>query len=79
MDVYSWSIAVLGYGSKWRRGRRLFYEFFNTKVVKNLDDRQHKHAYRFLLRLAESPEDFLDHAQLCVPLRIAFFTSSILG
>ena len=69
MDVYSWSIVGLGYGSKWRKGRRLFHEFFNMKAVTNFDDYQRKHARRFISRLSQTPEDFLDHAQLCVLLR----------
>jgi len=75
MDVYSWSFVSIGYGSKWRRRRRLFHESFNMKAVMDFDDHQHKHACRFLLQLAETPEKFLDHAQLCVPLQTGFFTS----
>ena len=45
------------------------------KAVMDFDDHQHKHACRFLLQLAETPEEFLDHAQLCVPLQTGFFTS----
>ena len=64
MDAYSWNIIAFGYGSRWRKGRRLFHEFLNVKVVTNFDGYQHKHAYHFLSRLAETPDDFLSHAQL---------------
>ena len=52
------------YGSDWRNSRRLLHEFLNAKAVANFDEYQRKHAYRFLTRLAESPENFLDHTKL---------------
>ena len=67
MNSYSWSIPILLYGSKWKRGRRLFHEFFNVKEVTNFDDHQRKHARRFISRLSQTPEDFLSHSQLSVP------------
>lgn len=68
MGTTSWSVFSFGYGSRWRRARRLFHEFLSMKAVTNFDDYQRKYAYRFLSRLAETPDDFLDHAQLCVPV-----------
>ena len=38
------------------------------KVVSQFDDYVNKHTRRFLSRLAETPDDFLDHTQLWVPL-----------
>ena len=70
MDTYSWNMAVVQYGSRWRKARRLFHEFFNMKVVSNFDNYQRKHAYRFISNLSKTPEDFLAHAQLCVLPRI---------
>ena len=55
---------MLPYGNKWKRGRRLFHEFFNVKEVTNFDDYQRKHARRFISRLSQTPEDFLAHSQL---------------
>ena len=66
MDLYSWDMVGFSYGNQWRRARRLFHEFLNVNAVTNFDRYQHKHAYRFLSRLAETPEDFFDHAKLCV-------------
>ena len=34
--------------------------------ITNFDDYQRKHAYRFLLRLAKTPGDFLHHIELWV-------------
>ena len=59
-------MAVARYGSKWKKARRLFHDFFNTKAVTNFDDYQRKHIYRFISRLSQTPEDFLAHAQLYV-------------
>ena len=72
MGTYSWNMVARWYGTKWRKGRRLFHEFFNMKAVTNFDDYQRKNAYRFLFRLSQTPEDFLTHAQLYVFLRMRF-------
>ena len=66
MGAYSWDLALFSYGNQWRRARRLFHEFLNVKAVTNFDDYQSKYAYRFLSRLADTPDDFLHHAQLYV-------------
>jgi hypothetical protein len=71
MDIYSWDvISLVRYGSQWRRSRRLFHEFFNAKAVTTFDGHQRKCAYRFLSRLAQTPDKFLDHAKLCVSFRM---------
>ena len=57
-------IAMMGYGDLWKKGRRLFHEFLNARATIKFDDYQRKHAYRLLLGLAESPEDFSDHIEL---------------
>lgn len=79
MGLYSWNITGLEYGNKWRRGRRLFHEFFNMKAVASFDDYQRKHARRFVSRLSQTPEDFLDHAQLCVSLLMRSLAISTQG
>ena len=66
MDEYSWAIPLMKHGSHWRNGRRLLHEFLSARAVTNFDGCQRKHAYRFCLRLTESPESFLDHAKLWV-------------
>ena len=66
MNMYSWNIGFLEYGNKWRKRRRLFHQFFNTNAVTNFDDYQRKYTYRFISRLSQTPEGFLDHAKLCV-------------
>ena len=66
MDAYSWGIPILGYGNRWRKGRRLFHEFFNMKATTSLDGYKRKYACRLLSLLAETPSDFLDHIQLYV-------------
>ena len=69
MGMYSWNIGFIGYGDKWRRGRRIFHQFFNMKAVTNFDDYQRKYTYRFISLLSQTPEGFLDHAKLCVSSR----------
>ena len=52
------------YGKQWRNCRRLLHEFLNITAVTRFDEYQLKHANRFLLCLAETPGDFLDHVKL---------------
>lgn len=66
IDLYSWAIPFMGYGNLWRNSRRLLHEFLNPRAVTEFDEYQRKHAYRFLARLADSPEGFFDHAELWV-------------
>ena len=68
MDVCSWDFAVMGYGSQLKRCRRLFHEFLNVNAVSRFDNYLNKHTCRFLSRLAEAPDDFLDHTKLSVLL-----------
>ena len=66
MGISSWTMSLMKYGDEWRNTRRLLHEFMNPRAVTAFDDYQRKHAYRFLLRLAETPGDFLDHIELWV-------------
>ena len=69
MDAYSWDFALNSYGTQlWRRSHRIFHEFLNPNAVSRFDDYLSKHTCRFLSLLAETPDDFLDHAQLWVLL-----------
>jgi len=68
MDAASRNFALMGYGSQLRRCRRLFHEFLNVNAVSRFDSYLNKHTFRFLSRLAETPGDFLGHAQLSVLL-----------
>jgi hypothetical protein len=73
MGIYSAGfLALVDCGSQWRRGRRLFHEFLNAKAVLTFDDHQHKSAHRFLSLLAQTPDNFFEHAQLYVPIRTRF-------
>jgi len=78
MDVYSWDFNMFDYGSQLRRCRRLFHEFLNANAVSRFDNYLNKHTRRFLSRLAETPDDFLGHAKLSVPLCLVFITSPAL-
>lgn len=64
MGQYTWAIPMMQYGELWKNGRKLLHEFFNPRAVTEYDEHQRKHAHRLLLRLGESPEHFLDHAEL---------------
>jgi len=64
MDIQSWVITFMKYGSEWRSIRRLAHEFLNARAVPKFDDYQRKHSNRLLLNLIGSPDDFFDHAEL---------------
>lgn len=66
MGHLSWNVGIMEHGNLWKSSRRLFHEFLNARAVTNFDRYQRKHAYRFLLHLTESPNDFLDHTELWV-------------
>ena len=59
------------YGGQWRSGRKLIHEFLSVRAVSKFQDYQRKHAYRLLTRLAESPNGFYDHTELCVFLNVS--------
>jgi hypothetical protein len=52
------------YGDRWRTRRRLFHEVLNATTVENFDIHQYKYAHRFLSRLLEAPERFMEEAEL---------------
>lgn len=62
----SWNVAIMEYGNLWKNSRRLLHEFLSPKAVTRFDDYERKHAYRLLLHLSESPDDFSDHIELWV-------------
>ena len=57
---------LMHYGSVWRVHRRLMHRFFNPSVADEFDDKIHRAVNVFLRRLVDSPERFLNHAELYV-------------
>ena len=53
-------------GDRWRVRRKLFHEALNATTTKNFDSHQYKYAHRFLSRLLEAPERFMEEAELSV-------------
>jgi hypothetical protein len=64
MGHYSWNLALMEYGSKWRESRRLLHKFLNVREVWRFDDYLRKHTRRFLFDLIESPDQFSHHTEL---------------
>ena len=54
----------MGNRKEWKNSRRLFYEFMNPRAVTKFDGYQRKHARIFLSHLAETPQEFINHAKL---------------
>ena len=63
MGHHPWDVVIMEYGSQWRDCRRLLHRFLSPGAVKRFDDYQRKHTYRFLLHLAESPDNFIYHTE----------------
>ncbi|KAI0745142.1 cytochrome P450 [Earliella scabrosa] len=60
---WTWLFSVLPYGSQWRRTRRLFHEYLNSNATIKHRPIQQLHSRRYLVRMLETPEDFLHHAR----------------
>ena len=56
-----WSFALLPYGSQWRRQRKMFHQFFNSSTVEAYQPSQLSEARKFLVKLLDSPEQFMGH------------------
>ena len=59
-----WSFTMMPYGDRWRVRRRLCREVLNATLAGKFDAHQYKHAYRFLSTLLETPENFMQEANL---------------
>ncbi|KAF8513886.1 cytochrome P450 [Gautieria morchelliformis] len=58
---FDWSFALMRYGNKWRRLRKMFHQKFHLTAATAYTNVQAKHTQELLHRLHESPEDFLQH------------------
>jgi len=61
-----WSLSLLPSGDRWGARRRLFQEVMNGRLTRNFDSHHLKYVHRFLSRLLEAPESFMQEAELCV-------------
>ena len=57
---------MMSYGDRWRVRRKLFHEALNATTTEKFDSHQYKYAHRFLSRLLEAPERFMEEAELFV-------------
>ncbi|KAI0753236.1 CyP450 monooxygenase [Daedaleopsis nitida] len=60
---WTWLFSVLPYGPQWRRARRLMSEHMNSHGAMKFRPVQQLYARRYLLRVLDSPEDFLHHGR----------------
>ncbi|KIJ97235.1 hypothetical protein K443DRAFT_257636 [Laccaria amethystina LaAM-08-1] len=58
---YSWILALMPYGTAWRRHRRAFHEHFHLNAVHKYVPIITKETQALLRRLLETPECFMDH------------------
>ena len=55
---------MMPYGDRWRVRRKLCHEALNVGPTGKFDSHQYKYTYRFLSRLLEAPESFIQEAEL---------------
>ncbi|TFK36285.1 cytochrome P450 [Crucibulum laeve] len=65
IELMNWdyNMAMLPYGTWWRRHRRAFHEHFHPNVVAKYQPVQLREARSFLRRLLDTPENFLHHVR----------------
>jgi len=58
---WDYNMAMLPYGSWWRRHRRGFNEYFHQNAVHKYQPTQARETRAFLHRLLTSPDNFMHH------------------
>ncbi|KIJ38757.1 hypothetical protein M422DRAFT_33150, partial [Sphaerobolus stellatus SS14] len=58
---FDWNFVIMRYGDRWRRHRRSFHQRFNPGAILEYMPLQLNQTRSLLLRLRESPDDFLAH------------------
>ncbi|KAJ8457352.1 hypothetical protein ONZ51_g11586 [Trametes cubensis] len=58
---FDWVLTLLRYGSRWRRHRRMFHQYFNPNVVTKYRPVQRAGVAQFLSRLLSTPEELREH------------------
>ena len=62
--MVDWAMSLMPYGDRWVARRRLCHEVLNGRLTRNFDSHQIKYTHRFLSRLLETPEGFMQEAEL---------------
>ncbi|KAJ3478243.1 hypothetical protein NLI96_g9898 [Meripilus lineatus] len=57
----SWNLLFIQPGPRFKEMRRLFNDFFHTKIMSNYHNHMLKHSSEFLCRMLERPEDLHEH------------------
>lgn len=59
---FAWMLVFLPYGPEWKERRRLFQQYFASKAANTTRKVEETHyTRRLLLRLLETPENYVDH------------------
>ncbi|KAH9911775.1 cytochrome P450 [Epithele typhae] len=56
-----WHFVFMGYGDSWRERRRVFHQYFHPNATIEYRPRTLKVARELLLRLLDTPDDFMVH------------------
>ncbi|KAI0754704.1 cytochrome P450 [Daedaleopsis nitida] len=72
---WEWNFGLMPYGLEWRRRRKEFHQHFNQNAVVEYEFLQQRETARFIGRLLERPDKFLDlirHIFASTILRISY-------
>ena len=59
-----WAFSMMPPNNQWGARRRLFNEVLNGRQTRDFDSHNLKYVHRFLSRLLEAPENFMQEAEL---------------
>ncbi|KAJ3526568.1 hypothetical protein NMY22_g10111 [Coprinellus aureogranulatus] len=59
-----WNFSLMPYGSRWRLLRRTFHSFLSPSLIAQYHPIMHEEIHRFLGKLRDKPQDFMDHIRL---------------
>jgi hypothetical protein len=60
---WDFNFALVPYGVRWRKYRRLFHQYFHVNTVYKYLPIQRREVHAFLRRLLVTPDNFLHHIQ----------------
>lgn len=60
---WSFNIAFMPYGDRWRDSRRAFHQYYNSNQIPNYHWRVTKGVRELLVQLSDDPDHFIDHVR----------------
>lgn len=61
---YDFNLVLMRNTSRWRNSRKIFHQYFNESATMDLRPVQEQQTHSLLLRLLQTPDEFLEHVRL---------------